>query len=63
MSCWKDKKKRAKVRKKFKKTLRWFDYLFPQPITVNYSGEDSFRTVYGGICTILVCIVMLFWII
>ena len=53
--CW---KKSRKAVKKTQKYITGYDQ-FGVPITVNYKGDDTYKTFFGAICTICVIILML----
>ena len=59
---WKKVKNRKNDGKIFK-LLKNFDMCFKQPVTVNYGGDESYRTYPGALCSIFVSLVMIFWIV
>ena len=56
--CW---KKSRKAVKKTQKYITGYDQ-FGVPITVNYKGEDTYKTFLGALCTISVITLMMFFV-
>lgn len=54
---WKYFKKKAKKTQKY---VTSYDS-FGVPITVNYKGDDTYKTLFGAICTLFVVALMLFY--
>ena len=55
---WKATKKKAKKTSKYLTGYDWFGI----PITVNYDGDDTYKTFFGFICTFMVIILMIFYV-